>query len=152
MNRTEKEEYIIGSISLLSNKLTQLGDDIFPDITYKQWFLLLMISKMEPEEKNINSIALFVGTSRQNIKKMLKTLETKGYVVIGKSAFDSRALKVLLTDKTYQYFLENADIAAKETNQLFEQFSLDEINSLESNLEKMIGCLALYRERKIGDE
>ena len=32
MNRTEKEEFIIGSISLLSNKITLFGDSIFPDI------------------------------------------------------------------------------------------------------------------------
>ena len=51
MNRTEKEEFIIGSISLLSNKITLFGDSIFPDITFKQWFLLMMISKMELQDK-----------------------------------------------------------------------------------------------------
>lgn len=68
MNRTEKEQMIIGNISLLSNKLTQMGDEICPDITYKQFFILLVISKMELEEKNINSIAELVGTTRQNVK------------------------------------------------------------------------------------
>ncbi len=38
-----------------------------------------MISKMEIEEKSLNSIAEFVGTSRQNIKKMLIPLENKGH-------------------------------------------------------------------------
>ncbi|MCI5620966.1 MAG: winged helix DNA-binding protein [Lachnospiraceae bacterium] len=142
MNRTEKEEYIIGCISLLSNKLTQFGDCILPDITFKQWFLLLMISKMEGEEKSINSIAEFVGSSRQNIKKMLKPLEEKGYVVIGKSTLDARALKVELTEKTYQYFSENAHAAEEETNKLFQSFSMSEIDNLMVNLEKMLQCLS----------
>lgn len=153
MDRTEKEEYIIGCVSLLSNKLSQAGDTIFPDITFKQWFLLMMISKMEPEqEKNINSISEVVGTSRQNIKKMLISLETKGYVVIEKSVHDLRALKVELTDKTYQYFLENSNIAAQQANQLFKQFSHDEINCLIRNLQKLMDCLAVYGEKELNDE
>lgn len=153
MDRTEKEEYIIGCVSLLSNKLSQAGDTIFPDITFKQWFLLMMISKMEPgQEKNINSISEVVGTSRQNIKKMLITLEAKGYVVIEKSVHDLRALKVELTDKTYQYFLDISDIAAQQANQLFKRFSHDEINSLIYNLQKLMDCLAVYGERELNDE
>lgn len=54
-----------------------------------QWFLVIMISKMEIEEKSLNSIAEFVGTSRQNIKKMLISLENKGYVRVLKSEFDA---------------------------------------------------------------
>lgn len=148
MKKIEKEEYIIGCISLLSNKLTQVGDHILPDITFKQWFLLIMISKMEMEEKNVNSIAEFVGTSRQNIKKMLTSLEAKGYVVVSKSTLDARALKVDLTDKTYQYFIDNADNVAKETNKLFESFSMDEINRFVCCLDKLLGCLELYGKKE----
>ena len=99
MDMIEKEEYIIGSISLISNKITLFGDTILQDITFKQWFLLLMISKMKIQDKNINSIAEFVGTTRQNTKKMLVSLESKGYVNIKKSKSDARALNVELTKK-----------------------------------------------------
>ena len=148
MDRTEKEEYIIGCISLLSNQLTQFGDSILPDITFKQWFLLMMISKMETEEKNINSISEFVGTSRQNVKKMLTALEKKGYVIFDKSKIDARSLNVILTDKAYQYFADNANIAALETNKLFELFSLEEIDSFIFSLEKLTDCLVLYKDGK----
>lgn len=153
MGRTEKEQYIIGCISLLSNKLNQFGDEILPDITFKQWFLLMMISKMEPEqEKNINSISEVVGTSRQNIKKMLIPLQEKGYVQVCKSTYDARALKVELTEKTYQYFADNEDITGRETNRLFKQFSIEEIEGLVCNLEKLMDCLAVYGERELSNE
>lgn len=153
MDRIEKEEYIIGCVSLLSNKLSQAGDTIFPDITFRQWFLLMMISKMEPrQEKNINSISEAVGTSRQNIKKMLVSLEAKGYVVIEKSVHDLRALKVELTDKTHQYFLDNFDIATQQTNHLFHRFSHDEIDSFVCHLQKLMDCLTAHGERKLNDE
>ena len=141
MNRTEKEQMIIGNISLLSNKLTQIGDEICPDITYKQFFILLVISKMELEEKNINSIAELVGTTRQNVKKILTHLELKGYVKISKSSVDSRALNIELTDKTYQYFIDNVEVLNRKTNQVFEKFSPDEIDSFVKNLEKLMDCL-----------
>ena len=144
MNRLEKEETIIGYITLLSNKLTQYGDNILPDITFKQWFLLIMIAKMEIEEKSLNSISEFVGSSRQNIKKMLIPLERKGYVQLLKSEHDARALKVVLTEKSYEYFNENAATTAQETNKLFEYFTCDEIESLLTILGKLTHSLSRF--------
>lgn len=144
MDKTEKEEYIIGSISLLSNKITLFGDTIFPDITFKQWFLLMMISKMELQDKNLNSIAEVVGTTRQNVKKMLVPLESKGYVVIGKSKNDARALNVELTEKTYQYFDDNNEPTACEADKLFSSFSVTEIDSLVNTLKKLLRCFETY--------
>lgn len=144
MNRTEKEEFIIGSISLLSNKITLFGDTIFPDITFKQWFLLMMISKMECQDKNLNSIAEVVGTTRQNVKKLLVPLENKGYVTIGKSKNDARALNVELTEKTYQYFDENNEPTANEANKLFSPFSITEIDCFVYTLEKLLHCFETH--------
>lgn len=146
MNRTENEEYIIGCVSLLSNKITQFGDYILPDITFKQWFLLLIISKMELQEKSINSIAEVVGTTRQNVKKMLVPLEKKNYVRIEKSNSDARALKVELTEKAYQYFSENDASAARETNRLFSAFSTEEIDSLACTLKKLLYSFEMHRK------
>ena len=148
MNRTENEEYIIGCVSLLSNKITQFGDSILPDITFKQWFLLIMISKMELREKSINSIAEVVGTTRQNVKKMLVPLENKGYVRIKKSDSDARALKVELTEKTFQYFTENDASAIRETNKLFSAFSTEEIDGLVCTLKKLLCSFETYGMKK----
>lgn len=144
MNRTENEENIIGYVSLLSNKIIQFGDSILPDITFRQWFLLIMISKMERKEKNINSIAEFVGTTRQNVKKMLIPLESKGYVIIGKSSSDARSLNVELTEKAYHYFSENDKPTACETNKLFSVFSTEEIDYLAQTLKKLLWAFENY--------
>lgn len=146
MDRTEKEEFIIGSISLLSNKIALFGDAIFPDITFKQWFLLMMISKMERQDKNLNSIAEVVGTTRQNVKKMLVHLQSKGYVTIEKSKNDARALNVELTEKTYQYFDQNNEPTASEANKLFSPFSIREIDSFVYTLEKLLHCFETYEK------
>ncbi len=152
MNRIEKEDYIIGYVSLIANKITLFGDAILPDITFKQWFLLMMISKMELREKNLNSIAEFVGTTRQNVKKMLTPLASKGYVTIAKSTWDARALKVELTEKTYQYFAENDEPTAREADKLFAAFSDTEIDSLVYSLKKLLSCFATYPQGSKNNE
>lgn len=152
MNRIENEEYIIGCVSLLSNKITQFGDSILPDITFKQWFLLIMISKMELREKSVNSIAEVVGTTRQNVKKMLVPLENKGYVRIEKSNSDARALKVELTEKAYQYFTENDASAAHETEKLFSAFSTEEVDGLACTLKKLLYSFEIYERGKQNNE
>ncbi len=88
--------------------------------------LLMMISKMEQQEKSINSIAEFVGSTRQNVKRMFNPLAGKGYVMIEKSSSDTRALNVKLTQKAYQYFSENDEPVAIEIDRLFSAFSLEE--------------------------
>lgn len=152
MTRIEKEEFIIGLISLLGNKLNQIGDVIFPDITFKQWFLLIIIDKMEQDEKNINDIANCAGTTRQNIKKMLSLLEQKEYVVVSQSRSDGRSLKVQLTEKTYSYFKNNSELAAIEANNLFTLFANSDLDNLLEQLQKLFQNIELYQERNENDE
>ena len=142
MERTAKAQYIIGCISLLSNKLTQFGDDFLPDLTFKQWFLLMMISKMGPDEIIVNSIADFVGTTRQNVKKMLLPLSDKGYITMQKSKTDARALSIILTRKAKNYLIKNAALTDDKTEQLFAEFSDDQLNSLVSNLRLLLQTLS----------
>lgn len=145
MDRTNQEEFIFGSIQLLANKLQILGDHILPELTLKQWFLLLMISKMNVKEKSINEISSFVGSTRQNIKKMLVPLEGKGYIQIHRSSKDSRALNVELTEKAFQYFEDHAELAAREVNSLFSGFSDQEIATAVTFFEKLLASVESYR-------
>ena len=144
MRRADTEEFVIGAISLLSNRLSRFGDSLHPDITFKQWFLLMMISRMGEEEKNVRDIAEYTGTSRQNVKKMLSSLEKGGFVTCKRSESDGRALVVDLTDKAYRYFEENDEEAVRKTNELFEPLSDMELNTLVISLQKLSSCLDSY--------
>lgn len=152
MNRTDSEEFIIGCIFLLSNKLNQIGDNILSDITFKQFILLITIHKMDIAKTNINNIADIMGTTRQNIKKMLSSLEKKGYVTMSRSKYDARAFEIALTDKTLQYFSDNADNAAYKAHLLFNSFSNNEINTFVGILNKLLNDIDNYAERANCDE
>lgn len=138
MNRTDKEEYIFGSILLLANKLQIWGDNMIPDLTLKQWFLLILISKMGIQNPTVKEVADFTGTSRQNTKKMLEQLEIKEYISISKSKKDARALNVTLSRKTFEYFVANEKRGAEAVRNLFSEISDDELSVTNRTLEKVL--------------
>lgn len=110
MSDKENQQFIFGCVFLLSNKLQLLGDKVTQEITLKQWFLLNMIQKMDNKSPNFMEIAKVIGTSRQNVSKMISILEKKGMVKLQLSKTDQRAVYVTLTQKCFDYFAskENA--------------------------------------------
>jgi DNA-binding MarR family transcriptional regulator len=122
---------------LLANKLQIWGDGILEDITLKQWFLLMLISKMA-QKPTIKEIADFSGTSRQNTKKMLEQLAKKNYIRINKSKTDDRALNVVLTKKTYSFFADNEKKTNDSLRTLFTEIHDDELVITEKTLEKIL--------------
>lgn len=140
MGRIEKEEYIIGSISLLANKFSQFGDMIHDDITYKQWFLLHMISKMEDKDINLNSIAEFVGTSRQNVRKIVTQLEDKKYLRVKRSRYDARSYQIELTAKARKYFDKTYATTSQKTDKLFKKIDNKKLDELVVDLTDLLNC------------
>lgn len=138
MIRTNMEEYAFGMILLLANKFQIWGDSLLPDITIKQWFLLILTSKMNKQMPTITEIADFTGTSRQNTKKILEQLAKKKFVSIKKSKTDERALNVMLSQKTFDYFSANDKTAADNVNKLFFCISDEELNTTVKTLEKLL--------------
>lgn len=146
MNRTEKEQIVFGNILLLSNKLQILGDNILPELTLKQWFLLIVMSKLENKSPSVNDIAEIMGSTRQNIKKILLPLESKGFVEISKSEKDSRALSIALTKKAYHYFNDMEQLAEINTNKLFRAISDNELDTFHKVLEELFFSVEHFRD------
>ena len=70
-------EYLFGSIFLLANRLQTLGNGYLEEVTLKQWLLLIMIHVMDKEQPSVTEVADFMGSTRQNVRKMLEVLEGK---------------------------------------------------------------------------
>lgn len=77
MRETEYQQLIFGNILLLSNKFSLLGDRVTKKITLKQWLLLNMIFNMQDKLPNYVELANAIGTTRQNVGKMIYLLEKK---------------------------------------------------------------------------
>ena len=143
MDRATIEADVFGAVLLLANKLQIWGDGIVPGMTMKQLFLLLLISKIGKQNPTLTEIAAFSGTSRQNVKKMLEQLETKGYAVLCKSETDGRAMCVSLTEKAAAYFAENEATSAKALNGLFSEITTDALTVTKQTLDKLLDFLGV---------
>lgn len=98
-------EYLFGSIFLLANRLQTLGDGYLEEVTLKQWLLLIMIHVMDRDQPSVTEVADFMGSTRQNVRKMLEVLEGKSFVTLSANSLDRRTLSVALTPKTEQLFV-----------------------------------------------
>lgn len=113
------KEYLFGSFFLLANRLQVMGDGVLEEITLKQWLLLVMIFNMDKNKPSVSEIAEFMGSTRQNVRKMLDTLATKGYVTLSVSEQDRRSLAVSLTDKALFFFREFESMGSEFLEGLF---------------------------------
>lgn len=133
--KMEAKEYLFGSIFLLSNKLQALGDSYLQKITVKQWFLLVMINHMGREQPSITEVAAFIGSTRQNVRKMLEVLSEKGYVQLTVNPQDKRNLSVSLSEQTYLFFKEFDGKGTAFLEQFFSGISQEQLESSRETFE-----------------
>lgn len=138
MTQRENQQFIFGSVFLLANKLQLIGDKVTQELTLKQWFLLNMMQQMDNKFPNYNDIAKAVGTSRQNISKMISVLYKKGMVELHQSKTDKRAIYVTLTQKCYDYFLSKNNAGNLLLDNLFSGTSPSETEQTAMLLGKIL--------------
>ena len=113
--------YVYGSIFTLSNRLQLLGDRRYKDLSLKQAFVLWNISLYDDYFLNLHDIAQIVGTSSQNVKKIINILEKEGFAKVGRDEIDRRSLRVALTSEGKEYYL----VRGKEEEQYMEELFTD---------------------------
>lgn len=142
MDILENQQFIFGSIFLLSNKLQLLGDRITGELTLKQWLLLNIILNMGKQEHNLQEIAKATGYTRQNVSKMISILEKKGMVSLVTPETDHRSVHVVLTEKCMTYFKSKEKLGNTLLGKLFQGMDYEETNKLAS----LLGHLLLNAE------
>lgn len=133
----QERAYIFGSVFTLSNKLQSLGDKFDSNLTVKQWLLLAGIFKNGDIAPTITDVAELIGSSRQNVKKMVLILEKQGFIALNKDQNDARALRISLTEKCIHYLRLREENEAIFLEKLFNGFSSDELKSLARGMSKL---------------
>ncbi len=105
---------LFGGTFILANKLQFAGDKSVTGLTTKQWFLLMNLRELSKVSvPSVNELASTMNTSRQNIAKMLDTMEKEGLVSVSQSAQDKRVKEVFITKKGKQSEKESQDFRDK---------------------------------------
>lgn len=135
-----KEQFIFGGALLLANKLQSIGDGVLDELTIKQWFLIIMMTNMENKNPTITEIAKFTGSTRQNVKQMLTSLEKKGFIKTYKSLDDGRALTVELTEKVLTYLSITEEKGNDFLDRLFRVINEEDMDNMVSSIELLINA------------
>lgn len=147
MDLIQKAQITFGNILIAANRIQSIGDKLFWDLSLKQWFLLIVISNMPEKDLSINRIAEVNGTTRQNVRKMLELLRTKGYVELFQGKSDARALDVKLTDKTREFMKANEELGILYTRQLFEGIKEEHLDTVNDVCNKLFCNLENFRKQ-----
>ena len=153
MNDMEKKAYVFGMIFMLANKLQILGDKMDPYLTVKQWFFLAGVLRCESDAPTLTEVAVNIGSSRQNVKKIASLLERQGFVLMEKDPEDGRAVRIYLTPTCVEYLKQREEMEDRFIDELFEDFGPEDLSSLSELFQKLEGNVRevdlKYEERKV---
>jgi len=137
MDNINEKAYIFGTIFTMANRLQILGDKFDEHLTMKQWLLLASISKIGSDAPTISEVAIQIGSSRQNVKKMASILEREGFLILQKDSKDARVVRVRITKKCVDYFAQREKRELKFLEELYDGFDTKLVTGLFHGLSKM---------------
>lgn len=132
------KEYIYCSFFSFSNHLQLLGDRKKQALSTKQSLVLAAIALFDDYVLSLKDIASLVGTSSQNVKKIVVILEKKGFAHIKRDERDARSLRIALTDKGKAYYKEKATESKQALETIFQGFDDERIQRLYSDLRDLM--------------
>ena len=120
---------IIRQIILIAQRWQDRADRVVKKelgLTTKQWMLLSTLDdEFEDHLPTLSELTESVGTSRQNIKRLVVELQKKEYLIIANDPKDHRVLRIALTGKHREFFQN------KKNKQLIELLTDEYFNKLD---------------------
>jgi DNA-binding MarR family transcriptional regulator len=118
----EDKYYLFGILTAFANRMQTVGDCVFEEVTWKQWFALLGAFVLQPAP-SVSQVAGFVGTSHQNMKQLLLRLQSAGLVSLDKDKNDLRRTLVRLTPAAEAFELKYRESSEQFMDRLFRGIS-----------------------------
>ena len=142
---------IFSTLFIAGNRLQTLFDNQIPELSLKQ-FMLLSIVRQSKEQLTFTQLGDLLGCSRQNIKKLADALMKKGFVTIGQSPQDTRAMCLCSPEKVNEYFENDFSEYQEELKFLFEVYTDKEIETLFALLTRLYAGIENLEARAAGEK
>lgn len=141
----DKEFYLLhimqqafSSLFLVSNKLQIAGDQYCEPLTSRQYMTMLAVLHLPKDETTLINVAKKLGTTKQNVTQLVKSLEKKKFVSIIPSKKDKRAVNVCLTEQGMDAVIKcGKDAGINFMSDIFKEFTKEEIETLWKLLVKL---------------
>jgi len=121
----------------LANKLQVKGDQYLKHFTTRQMMAMIAIGHLPEGEASLNNIARMLGTTKQTVRQLVTIIESNGYAVTESSQRDKRAVNIVITELGKQALVEDYMLGLNFFNDLFQGFSLEEMELLWSLLQRL---------------
>lgn len=129
---------VFAAIFILANRMQMLGDAMDPRVTTKQWGVLEALGSAGRPDPSLSQIAQMVGTSRQNVKKLVVALEREGLVQLHRDPADARATRVTMTDECRRHLAARAATERAFLDDLFDDVPPDVVDGLAEGLASLL--------------
>ena len=129
---------VFAAIFILANRMQMLGDAMDPRVTTKQWGVLTAIDNADRPDPSLSQIAAMVGTSRQNVKKLVVALEHEGLVRLRRDPDDARAIRVTTTDECRRHLATRSATERAFLADLFDEVPPDVVDGLAEGLASLL--------------
>lgn len=148
MKIPENNQYVLfGGTFILANKLQLVADKKTRGLSTKQWFLLRNLQDLPTDPlPTITILAKETDTSRQNVSKMLSTLQKQDYVILRNSEADRRSQTVEMTTKGKEVLNRMAGESTSFFAELFNGISEEESEAAAKVVIKLIDNLQKMQE------
>lgn len=106
--KANKERLLGRLLNRTYRYMSDLAADYLKGIGYENFRVghIVALVHIELEGTNINKLAAGAGMTKQGMSKLIKELETEGFVNIEKDKTDARALIVKHTEKGFQAMID----------------------------------------------
>lgn len=124
LSHIEDRYYLFGMLAAFANRMQTVGDTVFEEVTWKQWFALLGANVLQPDP-SVSQVAGFIGTSHQNMKQLLLRLQSAGLVSLVKDKSDLRRTLIRLTPEAEAFENKYREKSGLFMDALFEGISAE---------------------------
>jgi len=121
------------------NRIQTEADASLEDITLRQLMLLLAIKHLKPQEATIVNIAGILGTSKQNVTRLVSSMTWSGDLSSKPGQNDKRNVNISITDAGLTAMNKATGHSNAYFLKLFQDFSREELGTLRNMLEKLVG-------------
>lgn len=133
-----KEFYLVhimqqafSSLFLVSNKFQVAGYKSCEPLTSRQYVTMLEVLHLPEDKTTLINITKKLGTTKQNVTQLIKSLEKKNFVSVIQSKKDKRAINVCLTEEGMDAVVKcGKDTGINFMADIFKDFTKEEIETL----------------------
>ncbi len=130
-------QQVLVTLFSVTNKLQMQGDKYLQDITIRQMLAIPAIIHAPEGKATINYIARKLGTTKQSAKQIVDAMEKKGYLTVGPSEVDRRAVNVSVTAAGRMAFGTCSERTDEFLADIFHEFNTDELEQFCKLLQKL---------------